>query len=57
MSVWVADGVKRFRSTPTFSPSSDLNLLRDRQRVVDLDAEVADRALDLRMAEGATACL
>jgi hypothetical protein len=30
---------------------SDLNLLRDRQRVVDLNAEVADGALDLGVAE------
>jgi hypothetical protein len=31
--------------------TSDVNLFRYRERVVDLDAEVADRALNFRMAQ------
>src|SRR6516165_5215716 len=40
------------RACPLCPLNSDVNLFRYPERVVELDAEVADRALDLRVAEG-----
>jgi hypothetical protein len=39
------------RACPLCPARSDINLFRHGERVVDLDAEIADRALDIRVAE------
>ena len=45
-------GLRRLgRECPLCPGISDIHLLGDRQGIVDLDAEVADRALDLRVTE------
>ncbi len=37
-------------------PCSDINLLGDRERIIDLDTKVSDSALDLRMPEQQLDC-
>src|SRR5262249_34716581 len=39
------------RTGPLCPGRSDIDLFRCRERVIDLDAEIADRALDLRVTE------
>jgi hypothetical protein len=52
MSAMAQSGRKRLgRACPLCPGISDIHLLGDRQGIVDLDAEVADRALDLRVTE------
>ena len=39
------------RGCPLCPGDSDISLFRDRERVVNLDAEISDRAFDLGVAE------
>src|SRR5215510_13952284 len=42
---------RRGRACPLCPGTSDINLFCYRERIVDFDAEIADRTLDLRVAE------
>ena len=44
-------GLVKGRACLLYPQGSDVDLLSDRKGVVDLDAEVSDRALDLRVTQ------
>ena len=50
VSAWIFKRAERGRSAPRcFSDALDVDLLRNRQRVVDFDPEISSRAFDLAM--------
>ena len=44
------------QSVPALPPCSDINLLGNRERIVDLDTKVSDGALHLRVAQEELYC-
>lgn len=50
-SVRIVERAERGRSALVVSDALDVDLLRNRQRVVDFDPQIAGRAFDLAMAQ------